>query len=69
VAIRYTGVANSAIGNELLVGLKPGTNLTWSVGIQRNLSNNLQVDITYNGRSSQGVPMVHVGGAQVRAFF
>lgn len=69
VAIRFTGEANSAIGNELLSGLKPGTNLTWSVGIQRNLSNNLQVDLTYNGRRSEGVPMVHVGGAQVRAFF
>ncbi len=69
VAIRYDGEVNSPIGNELLAGLKPGTNLTWSVGIQRNLSNNLQVDLTYNGRRSEGVPMIHVGGAQVRAFF
>jgi len=69
VAIRYDGEVNSPIGNELLSGLKPGNNLTWSVGIQRNLSNNLQVDLTYNGRRSEGVPMVHVGGAQVRAFF
>lgn len=69
VAIRYDGETNSPIGNELLSGLKPGTNLTWSLGIQRNLSNNLQVDLTYNGRRSEGVPMVHVGGAQVRAFF
>ncbi|MBX2973103.1 MAG: hypothetical protein KF797_08370 [Flavobacteriales bacterium] len=69
VAIRYDGEVNSPIGNELLSGLKPGTNLTWSVSIQRNLSNNLQVDLTYNGRRSEGVPMIHVGGAQVRAFF
>jgi len=69
VAITYTGETNSPLGNELLAGLKPGTNMTWSLSLQRNLSNNLQVDITYNGRQSQGVPMVHVGGAQVRAFF
>ncbi|MEZ4737994.1 MAG: hypothetical protein R2818_01210 [Flavobacteriales bacterium] len=69
VEITYDGVANSPLGNEMLLGLKPGTNMTWSLGIQRNLSNNLQVDLTYNGRSSQGVPVVHVGGAQVRAFF
>jgi hypothetical protein len=69
VAIRFDGVVNTPIGNELLAGLKPGTNITWSVGLQRNLSNNLQVDLTYNGRRSEGVPMVHVGGAQVRAFF
>lgn len=69
VSIRFNGEPNSPIGNELLSGLKPGTNLTWSLGIQRNLSNNLQVDLTYNGRRSEGVPIVHVGGAQVRAFF
>lgn len=69
VAITYDGEVNSPVGNELLAGLKPGTNLTWSLGIQRNLSNNLQVDITYNGRRSEGLPIIHVGGAQVRAFF
>jgi hypothetical protein len=57
------------LGNELLGGLKPGTNMTWSLSVQRNLSNNLQVDITYNGRRSDDVPIIHVGGAQVRAFF
>lgn len=69
VAITYDGITNSPLGNELLAGLKPGTNMTWSLSIQRNLSNNLQVDITYNGRHSAGIPVVHVGGAQVRAFF
>ena len=69
VDIRYTGEPNSPIGNELLTGLKAGTNMTWSLTIQRNLSNNLQLDLTYNGRRSEGIPLVHVGGAQVRAFF
>jgi hypothetical protein len=69
VAIVYDGEVNSSLGNEMLSGLKPGTNGTWSVALQRNLSNNLQVDITYNGRSSEGLPVIHVGGAQVRAFF
>jgi hypothetical protein len=69
VDIAFDGESNSPLGNEMLLGLKPGTNMTWSLSIQRNLSSNLQVDITYNGRSSEGVPAVHVGGAQVRAFF
>jgi hypothetical protein len=69
VSIGYEGEVNSSLGNEMLGGLKPGTNGTWSLSIQRNLSNNLQVDITYNGRRSEGVPVIHVGGAQVRAFF
>ncbi|MDQ3100049.1 MAG: hypothetical protein M3R08_01570 [Bacteroidota bacterium] len=69
VDISYQGEVNTSLGNEMLSGLRPGTNLTWSASIQRNLSNNLQVDLTYNGRRSEGLPIVHVGGAQVRAFF
>lgn len=69
VRIAYDGPVNTPLGNELLQGLRPGTNATWSLVVQRNLSNNLQVDLTYNGRKSQGNPTVHVGGAQVRAFF
>jgi hypothetical protein len=69
VDIRFEGQENTPLGNELLNGLRPGTNYTWSLAVQRNLGNNLQVDITYNGRRSEGLPVVHVGGAQVRAFF
>ena len=69
VEIRFEGAVNSALGNEMLSGLRPGTNGTWSVSLQRNLSGNLQVDLTYNGRRSEGAPVIHVGGAQVRAFF
>lgn len=69
VGITYDGTVDSSLGTEMLAGLKPGRNLTWSFSIQRRLSDHLQVDLTYNGRSSPGVPVVHVGGAQVRAFF
>lgn len=69
VDIRYDGDPNTSLGNEMLGGLKVGTNWTWSLNIQRRLSRNLQVDLTYNGRKSEHTPAVHVGGAQVRAFF
>jgi hypothetical protein len=69
VDITFDGATNSPLGNEMLTGLKPGTNGTWSVAVQRRLSGNLQLDLTYNGRRSEGTPTVHVGGAQVRAFF
>lgn len=69
VEISYDGTVDSSLGTEMLGGLKPGTNMTWSVALQRRISDHLQVDLTYNGRSSPGTPMVHVGGAQVRAFF
>jgi hypothetical protein len=69
VDISYDGTVDSSLGTEMLSGLKPGTNVTWSLAVQRRISDHLQVDLTYNGRSSPGVPVVHVGGAQVRAFF
>ena len=69
VDITYNGTVDSSLGTEMLGGLKPGTNLTWGASLQRRLSDHLQVDLTYNGRSSPGNSLVHVGGAQVRAFF
>ncbi len=69
IDILYGGEQNSPLGNEMLNGLKPGTNATWSLSIQRRLSDHLQIDLTYNGRKSEGNPTIHVGGAQVRAFF
>lgn len=69
VDITYNGTVDSSLGTEMLSGLKPGTNLTWGATLQRRLSDHLQVDLTYNGRSSPGNNVVHVGGAQVRAFF
>ncbi|MBP8822039.1 MAG: hypothetical protein KBH07_00175 [Flavobacteriales bacterium] len=69
VEITYDGTVESSLGTEMLGGLKPGTNITWSVALQRRISDHLQVDLTYNGRTSPGTPTVHVGGAQVRAFF
>lgn len=69
VDIGYNGTVDSSLGTEMLAGLKPGTNITWSATLQRRISDHLQVDFTYNGRSSPGIPVVHVGGAQVRAFF
>ena len=69
VDIAYEGEVNSSLGNEMLQGLKPGTNVTWTIALQRTLSNHLQIDLTYNGRRSETTPAVHVGGAQVRAYF
>jgi hypothetical protein len=69
VSIRYTGIQNSALGFEMLEGLKPGVNYTWNVGYQRSISRNLQLSIQYSGRKSEGNKMIHSGGMEVRAFF
>jgi hypothetical protein len=69
IRISYSGAENTSVAYEMLNGLASGDNLTWELSYQRNLSNNIQVTINYNGRKSPGSNIVHLGGAQVRAFF
>ena len=67
--IVYNGIQNSALGFEMLEGLKPGLNYTWNLGYQRSISKNLQLSVQYNGRKSENNKVIHSGGMEVRAFF
>ena len=69
IRIQYNAEANSAIAYEMLNGLSTGENFTWEVSYQRNLSNNIQISLNYNGRKTPTAPVVHLGGAQIKAFF
>ncbi|MBU2020568.1 MAG: hypothetical protein KJ941_13050 [Bacteroidetes bacterium] len=69
IQIKSNGNANSALGFELLEGLKTGLNFTWNAGYQRSLSKNLQLSIQYAGRKSENNKTIHSGGMEVRAFF
>ena len=69
IRISYNDVENSSIAFEMLESLKKGENITWGAIYQRTLSNNMQISFTYDGRSSPGAKIIHVGGAQVRAYF
>ncbi len=60
---------NSTIGFEMLEGFKTGQNYTWAASFIKTLSNNLQITLQYNGRKSEGSKMVHIGTAEIRAFF
>lgn len=69
VHIAFTGEASSPLGFEVLQGLNVGNNYTWGVTYQCNISQNIQLNISYTGRDSQGSNIVNTGSAQVRAFF
>ena len=69
VKIKYNGQSNSTIGFEMLEGLQVGSNITWKVGFQKNMSKNLQLSISYNGRKSEENRTIHSGSMQMRAFF
>lgn len=69
INIDYKGTENNAIAFEMLESLRPGNNFTWNLGYQRNLSQNLQISLQYNGRKSEQNKTIHSGGVEVRAFF
>lgn len=66
---KYNAATNGSLAYEMLEGLMPGLNLTWSVSFQRQLSNGLQINLTYNARKSVDTKIIHTGGVQMRAFF
>jgi hypothetical protein len=53
----------------MLDGLKPGTNWTWNLSFQKIVGKNLQLSLNYSGRLMQGLPAIHTGGMELRAFF
>ncbi|MDP3558277.1 MAG: hypothetical protein Q8T03_12965 [Bacteroidota bacterium] len=69
VLINYNDNENSPVAYEMLNALSKGQNLTWELNYQRNLSGNIQISINYNGRKTPNSNAVHLGGAQIRAFF
>lgn len=66
---QYSGAQNSSLAFEMLEGLNPGTNFTWSATWQRKVSNNIQINLNYLGRKSEGNSAIHSGGMSARAFF
>ena len=67
--ITYNSQPETSIGYEMLQGLKPGHNATWSCIFQRKLANNIELNIMYNGRVSENIQVIHTGSMQIRAFF
>ena len=69
INIDFNAEENTSLAFEMLDGLTNGNNLTWGLLWQRNLANNLQLNINYSGRKSNELRIIHTGGMQVRAFF
>jgi hypothetical protein len=68
-AIDYRGAVTNSLAFEMLEGLQPGYNYTWQVSWQRNVAENIQLNILYNGRKPQDLKTIHAGSVQVRAVF
>jgi len=69
IEIAFAGQENTPVGYELLNALRPGRNLTWSLVWQQKITNGLQLNISYDGRSSENTAVIHTGRIQVSALF
>lgn len=66
---QFAGNPLSAVAYQMLEGLQPGTNLTWRLLFQRNITKYLDANISYQGRTSETAKTIHTGSIQLRAFF
>ena len=69
VSIDYTGVQNGSIEYDILDGLKNGSNLLWNASYTHRFSNNIDLNLNYEGRKTSTSPAVHVMRAQLKATF
>ena len=65
----FAGNANSPVGYQMMEGLQPGNNFTWSLLAQKKLTKFLDLNLNYFGRKSETSKTIHTGTVQLRAYF
>jgi hypothetical protein len=65
----YTGNANSPVAFQILEGLQPGKNFTWSIIAQKKLTKYLDLNLSYFGRKTESSQTIHTGTVQLKAYF
>lgn len=66
---KFVGNSQSPVAFQMLEGLQPGQNLTWRLLMQKNLTQYLDVNLSYQGRKSETSQTIHTGSVQLRAYF
>ena len=66
---KFIGNNNSPVAYQMLEGLQPGKNYTWSLLFQRKLFSFLNLNIDYLGRKSETSKTIHTGSVQLKAHF
>ncbi|SDB64161.1 hypothetical protein SAMN03097699_2923 [Flavobacteriaceae bacterium MAR_2010_188] len=65
----FTGSANTPISYQMLEGLQPGKNYTWSLLAQKKLTKFLDLNLNYLGRKTETSRTIHTGTVQLKAYF
>ena len=65
----FQGDANTPVAYQMMEGLQPGTNFTWSLIAQKKLTKYLDLNLNYFGRKSENSRTIHTGTIQLKAYF
>ena len=65
----FLGSANTPVAYQMMEGLQPGTNFTWSLIAQKKLTKFLDLNLNYFGRKSETSRTIHTGTVQLKAYF
>jgi len=66
---KFEGNNNSPIAYQMLEGLQPGKNYTWSLLFHRKINSFLNLNLNYLGRKSETSNTIHTGTIQLKAIF
>lgn len=67
--VKFDGKENSILEFEMLEGLKNGNNILWRADMTKRLRQNLDLNISYQGRKNGDNNPIHIARAQIRATF
>jgi len=65
----YSGNPNSPVGYQMMQGLQPGKNFTWSLLAQKKITKFLDLNLSYLGRKTETSKTIHTGTVQLKAYF
>lgn len=65
----FEGNSNSPVGYQMMEGLQPGKNYTWSLLAQKKITKFLDLNLNYFGRKSETSKVIHTGTVQLKAYF
>ena len=65
----FEGNANTPVSYQMLEGLQPGKNFTWTILAQRKLTAFLDLNLNYFGRKTETSKTIHAGTIQLKAYF
>ncbi len=67
--VQFKGNVSSPLAYDMLQGLSTGNNQLWGINFQQRIGQNLQINMSYDGRKSGLAPIIHTGKMEARYLF